>query len=103
MDLKYAIVVGIGAFIAFIGMKSCGIVAADPATFVTLGNLGNPGTLLSIVGIFLIGGLLALRVRGAMIIGILVITLTGIALGESPVPKGANISTELALFPSEVF
>lgn len=102
MDLKYAIVVGIGAFIAFIGMKSCGIVAADPATFVTLGNLGNPGTLLSIVGIFLIGGLLALRVRGAMIIGILVITVAGIALGVSPLPKGPIFSTSLPM-PTETF
>ena len=39
MDLKYAIVVGIGAFIAFIGLKNCGIVVADPSTFVTLGPL----------------------------------------------------------------
>ena len=67
MDLKFAIVVGIGAFIAFIGMKSCGIVAASPATFVTLGNLGDPKTLLSVAGIFLIGALLSLRVPGAML------------------------------------
>lgn len=67
MDLKYAIVVGIGAFIAFIGMKSCGIVAADPSTFVTLGNLGQPQTLLAVAGVFLIGALMALRIPGAMI------------------------------------
>ena len=42
MDLKYAIVVGIGAFIAFIGMKSCGIVAADPSTFCLLYTSPSP-------------------------------------------------------------
>ena len=48
MDLKYAIVVGIGAFIAFIGLKNCGIVVADPSTFVTLGPLTKPEALLAL-------------------------------------------------------
>ena len=102
MDLKYAIVVGIGAFIAFIGMKSCGIVAADPSTFVTLGNLGQPQTLLAVAGVFLIGALMALRIPGAMIIGILAITLAGMLLGVSPVPNGAIFSGKLPL-PTETF
>lgn len=100
--LKYAIVVGIGAFIAFIGMKSCGIVAADPSTFVTLGNLGQPQTLLAVAGVFLIGALMALRIPGAMIIGILAITLAGMLLGVSPVPSGAIFSGKLPL-PTETF
>lgn len=102
MDLKYAIVVGIGAFIAFIGMKSCGIVAADPSTFVTLGNLGQPQTLLAVAGVFLIGALMALRIPGAMIIGILAITLAGMLLGVSPVPSGVIFSGKLPL-PTETF
>lgn len=102
MDMKYAIVVGIGGFIAFIGMKTCGIVASDPATFVTLGNLGDSRTLLAICGIFLIGGLMALNVRSAMIIGILAITGAGMALGLSPLPRGSLISASLRL-PHELF
>ena len=102
MDLKYAIVVGIGAFIAFIGMKSCGIVVNSPSTFVTLGNLAQPATLLSVAGIFLIGGLLALNVPGAMIIGILVVTLAGIALGVTQLPEGQVFSFSLPL-PTETF
>lgn len=86
MDLKYAIVVGIGAFIAFIGMKSCGIVVANQSTFVTLGNLGAPGTLLAICGLFLIGVLMAREVRGAMLIGILAISIAGMVLGLTPWP-----------------
>ena len=99
---EYAIVVGIGAFIAFIGMKSCGIVVNSPSTFVTLGNLAQPATLLSVAGIFLIGGLLALNVPGAMIIGILVVTLAGIALGVTQLPEGQVFSFSLPL-PTETF
>ena len=102
MDLKYAIVVGIGAFIAFIGMKSCGLVAASPATFVTLGNLGDPKVLLSVAGIFLIGALLSLRVPGAMIIGIVTIAIAGMVLGVSQVPQGRIFNASLPL-PTETF
>lgn len=104
MDLKYAIVVGIGAFIAFIGMKNCGMVVASPSTFVTLGDLGQPSTLLAVGGIFLIGALMALRVTGAMIIGILAVTLAGMALGVSPAPSAATFAQGSgALFPSGLF
>ena len=102
MDLKYAIVVGIGAFIAFIGMKSCGLVAASPATFVTLGNLGDPKVLLSVAGIFLIGALLSLRVPGAMIIGIVTVAIAGMVLGVSQVPQGRIFNASLPL-PTETF
>lgn len=102
MDLKYAIVVGIGAFIAFIGMKNCGMVAADPSTFVTLGNLAAPETLLAVAGIFLISALMVLRVPGAMIIGILAITLLGMLTGVTSAPQGALFSGLLPL-PGETF
>lgn len=98
-DLKYAIVVGIGAFIAFIGMKNCGLVVSDPATFVTLGNVTKPETLLTIVGVFLMGVLMAKGVRGAMLIGIVVITVLSVALGVTPLPEGSLFSAE-HLFPS---
>ncbi len=87
MDLKYAIVVGIGAFIAFIGMKSCGIITANPSTFVALGNLAEPGTLLSLCGIVLIGTLMSLEIKGAMLIGIITISAAGIILGLTPMPQ----------------
>lgn len=105
-DLKFAIVVGIGAFIAFIGMKNCGLVSASPTTFVTLGNLGQPATLLAIGGTFLIGALLVLRVTGAMIIGILAVTVAGMALGVTPAPTEATFAQSFgsgAIFPSGLF
>jgi len=101
-DLKYAIVVGIGTFIAFIGLKSCGIVAASASTFVTLGNVGEPRVLLSIIGVFLIGALMARNVRGAMIIGILIITGVGMVLGLTPPPSGNILSASIPL-PTETF
>ena len=107
MDLKYAIVVGIGAFIAFIGMKNCGLVVASPSTFVTLGDLSRPATLLAVGGIFLIGALMALRVTGAMIIGILAVTVAGMAVGATPAPSAAAFSQGFgggdALFPGDLF
>lgn len=96
MDLKYAIVVGIGAFIAFIGMKNCGIVVADPSTFVTLGNLGRPETLMAICGLFLTAALMALEVRGAMLIGIVAISILGLILGLTPLPQGRIFSAAIA-------
>lgn len=92
LDLKFAIVVGIGAFIAFIGMKNCGIVAASESTFVTLGNLGNTDTILAICGVFLTGTLLALKIRGAMLIGIFAISAIGIFMGLTPLPGGDLLS-----------
>lgn len=96
-DLKYAIIVGIGAFIAFIGMKNSGIVIASHSTFVTLGELNAPPTLLSIAGILLIGVLMARGVPGGMLIGIIVISAAGFLLGVSPLPQGNLLSPSIPL------
>jgi AGZA family xanthine/uracil permease-like MFS transporter len=74
-SLRVAITVGIGMFLAIIALKSAGIVAASPATFVTLGDLHKPSTVLAIIGFFTIVVLDKLRVRGAILIGILLVTV----------------------------
>lgn len=102
MDLKYAIVVGIGAFIAFIGMKNCGVIVPDQSTFVTLGNLGKPDTLIAVCGVFIIGVLLALKRRAAIIIGIIAISAIGMGFGLSPLPAAENFIPRFSL-PSECF
>jgi len=79
--LKLATAGGIGLFIAFIGMHDGGIVKADPATFVTLGDLGNPPTLVALFGLVATGGLMAGRVRGALFWGILITGVVGIIAG----------------------
>lgn len=80
-DLYGAVAVGIGLFIAFIGLRNSGIIAPNPATLVALGNLRQPGTLLSIFGLLLTAGLYAWGVRAAMLIGILVTTAVGAIAG----------------------
>lgn len=80
-ELYAAVAVGIGLFIALIGLHNSGIVVASKDTLVTMGNLRNPETLLAIAGLFLIAGLLAWRVRGAILLGILGTTALGILFG----------------------
>ncbi|MBE0656318.1 MAG: NCS2 family permease [Bryobacteraceae bacterium] len=80
-DLYSAVAVGIGLFIAFIGFRNAGIVVPDAATTVTLGNLRSPGTLLSLFGLLLVSALMARGVRAAMLIGIILTTLAGAAVG----------------------
>ncbi len=79
--LRRAISPGIGFFIAFIGLKSAGVIDSSESTFVTLGNLHQPGVLLGIFGILLTAALLVRNVTGALLIGIIVTTLVGIPLG----------------------
>ena len=92
-DLKYAIVVGIGTFIAFIGFKNCGIVVSNEATSVALGDLTDPKVLLALFGFFLTAILNVLGIRAAMIIGILATTALGIVTGHASLPEGSWFST----------
>lgn len=78
MELKLAITCGIGLFIAFIGLKNGGIVVGNPATFVGLGNFHAPGPWLVIGGLILTATLVARKVKGAVVLGILAVTLVGL-------------------------
>ena len=86
-DFKIAISAGIGVFIAFIGLKQMGLVAADPATYLTLGDLGDKNVLLGVVGLFLLIALMAWRVKGAFIIGIVGTAIIGYIIGVAEVPE----------------
>lgn len=83
-SLKLAISAGIGLFLALIGLKNAGLVAADPATLVTLGMLAAPAPLFALGGLLLILALQAARVTGGVVIGILAVTVASIALGYTP-------------------
>lgn len=72
---------GIGLFITFIGLQNAGIVVADKATLVALGNMHDPSVLLSCFGILLSAVMLVRNITGALLVGILVTTLVGIPLG----------------------
>lgn len=82
-SLKFAISAGVGMFLALIGLKNAGVIAASPATYLTLGDVHNPTTLLAILGFFIIVGLEYRKVTGSIIIGIVIITVLSIVLGLS--------------------
>jgi AGZA family xanthine/uracil permease-like MFS transporter len=77
-QLHAAVGGGIGLFIAFIGFRNAGIIAASSATTVTLGNLHAPSTILALFGLLLIAILQVLRVRASMLIGVLTTMLVGV-------------------------
>ena len=81
VGMKKAIGVGIGLYIAFIGLRNAGIIVSDSATSVALGNFKDSSVLLALLGIVLTGVLCILKVRGGMLISILAITIIGIPLG----------------------
>ncbi|SJZ71361.1 NCS2 family permease [Garciella nitratireducens] len=88
MNLKKAVSVGIGLFIALIGLINAGIVVADEGTIVALGNITDSGPLLALIGIIIIGLLYAKDVKGALLIGILLTTIIGIPMGVTQLPQG---------------
>lgn len=82
-SLKLAISAGIGLFLALIGLKNAGIVVADPATYLRLGDLHAPAPLFAIAGLVLIVALEARKVTGGVILGILAVTVASVASGFS--------------------
>jgi len=98
-SLKNAISVGIGLYIALIGFSNAGIVVQNDATLVSLGNLSDPRALLALGGIIIMGILLVLRVKGALVIGIALTTLIGIPLGITRMPEGGLVSLPPSLEP----
>ena len=91
LNLKHAVSVGIGLFIAFIGLSGAGIVVTGDGTIVALGDLASGGAAVAIIGIIITGYLLSRKVNGAILIGIIATTLIGIPLGVTIIPEGFSI------------
>jgi len=81
MNLRIAMGAGVGLFVGFIGLKTGGIIIQNEATFLSLGNLKNIETLLAGIGFLLILILAIRKITGAIIIGVLTITISGLFLG----------------------
>ena len=81
VTLKNAISVGIGLFIAFIGLKGGGIIVDNGATLVALGDITKGAALLSCIGIILTAVFLTYKIKGALLLGILLTTIIGIPMG----------------------
>lgn len=87
LTMKTAVAAGIGLFIAFIGLKNAGVVAASPATFVTLGHVTSKPALLALGGLLVTGVLMARGFKSAIIVGILAVTLASVPLGVAKLPS----------------
>ena len=88
MSLKFAIAVGIGLFIAFIGLKNGGIVVQNPETYVALGDFTQGPVLLALFGLVLTLTLVARGMRGGILLGILLTGVAGMIFGIVPLPGG---------------
>lgn len=85
-SLKSAIGAGIGLFIALIGLQNGGLILIDSESGLSLGSLSDPEVLVTALGILITAGLMARRVRGAILIGLLATAGLGMLFGVIPVP-----------------
>jgi AGZA family xanthine/uracil permease-like MFS transporter len=90
-ELYAAVASGIGLFIAFIGFTKAGIVVADPATFVGLGNIRNPTAAFALFGLILMVALEVRKVKGSILIGVLATTAIAWLLNASGLPWAAGL------------
>jgi len=96
-NLKKAISVGIGLFIAFIGLQNAGIVIDDGATLVSLANwTKTPTALVAIIGLIITAILVAHDVKGALLLGMVISTVIGIPFGVTKYAGGSYLPPSLA-------
>ena len=88
MSLKFAIAVGIGLFIAFIGLKNAGIVVQNPETYLALDDFTKGPVLLAAFGLILTLALVAREIRGGILAGIIITGVVGMVFGIVPLPQG---------------
>ncbi len=87
---------GVGLLIAFIGLADAGIIVAKPGTMVGLGSLTAPGAAVSLFGIVLIAALQVRRIKGAMLLGILLTAALGWAVGLGHMAPGGHSLADLS-------
>lgn len=97
-DIKLAVGAGIGFFIAFIGFKNAGIIVADDATMVTLGNLADPMVLLAVFGLVISVIFMAKGIRGGIFYGMIATAIVGMIFGL--VPKITGLGDVVGEVPS---
>ena len=99
INLKHAISTGIGLFIAFIGLSNAGIIVSDPDTLVSIGKMNDPEVIVAWSGLLIIGVLLAFRIKGALLIGMVISTFIGLPLGITELPRGNWIDAPPSISP----
>ena len=91
LGLKNAIAVGIGLYIAFIGLQNSGIVVKNSSTAVALGEFDSPEVILAIIGLIITSVLIVKKIKGGMLLGILITTLIGIPLSVTHIKGVADL------------
>lgn len=99
MSMKHAVSAGIGLFIAFIGLQNAGVIVNNDAVLVGLGDMGSASVILALLGVILTGVLLALKVKGALLIGIFVVTVAGIPFSVTNLPESSLLSLPPSIAP----
>lgn len=99
LQLKNAVSVGIGLFIAMIGATNSGIVVANESTFLSLGNLVSKEVLVTFFALLIMGILSAKKVKGALLYGIIGGTILGLILGVTQLPSQGILSLPPSLKP----
>lgn len=104
-SVRFGIAAGIGFFLAIIALQNAGIVVDNPATLVTRGDLSQPGAIYALIGFFVIASLAYLRVTGAVMIGVLGVTVVSMLLGHQDFAGIASLppSVSPTLFQLDVF
>jgi len=96
--LKRAVGVGIGLFIALIGLINAGIIQGSPDTVITRGNFADKGTALALIGLLITAVLMARGVRGSILLGILITAVIGIPMGVTQI-TGSIVGKPASLAP----
>ena len=97
-DLRRAIGIGIGLFIAFIGLKGGEMVVANDSTFIAVGDLTSPVCIVALVGLLVAIVLHALKVKGGLVISIIVATIVAFPLGVTSLPETWNFGLDFTAF-----
>lgn len=98
VDLRRAIGIGIGLFIAFIGMKSAGLIVGNDSTLIAIGDLTSASCIVAVVSLIIAIVLHALNVRGALLISIVAATIVGIPLGVTVIPTDWSFGLDFSTF-----
>ena len=97
-SLRFAIGIGIGLFIAFIGMQGGGVIVLSESTLVTIGDFTSPEVILSLISIALAAVLMALNVKFGLIISIVVCVIIGIPMGVTTLPTDWSFGLDFSAF-----
>ena len=98
VSLRHAISVGLGLFIAMIGLADAGIIVADESTMVALGDVFSPTFLVGLISIVVTIVLYAMNIKGSLLLGIVIAVVAGIPLGVTQMPAGIVSGLDFTTF-----